>query len=438
MIETYESLTRKMRKGQIAYSLLAIAILSVGSHCLDADDSLFWGRSRTHWNYGSTQYRTARVVVDKGGGIFDEDDEEPVESSSAVVVRVENGLTVFNVEGLKGFAIRALKIRGASLTCSDEDVLPQLEYLDVGSSELDSAFLKWGAGLRRLRYINLQNTTVTDDYLALIGKLPNISVIGLSGTPITGVGFEGWDRTTNIRAVDLSSTALSREGLRALERFEELQILKLNGVSGIQAVTSSLSCWKKLVSLDIGGKRNDLEAMWSLDESSAAAISVLNKLRELRMSGCSFEKGCLGRIGIGLRLTLLDVANSNVENRDIEDVCFRSNIEALRISGCVRITDDVCKSIAKMPGLVSLDLASTNIGDNGMRELSECKSLRTLIISRTKVSKRTLDVLRLMPSLTALDIDDTELCREAIEDVWRELPSCTIQPRGRFKIRRLE
>ena len=231
---------------------------------------------------------------------------------------------------------------------------------------------------------------LTDAAVALIGKLPQLRELNLS-----------------------SCASLSDAALHHLAGVSTLQLLQL-------------------------------EALPKVTDAGVQHLEKLPSLRWLSLAGCTHLKGpgfatSLSRLGS--RLHRLDL--SKVACLDDDALSALSSalteLRALRLGWCYRLTSRALTSLANLPRLTALDLAHTRLDDAALCQLSQCLtrlrelSLRGCAVSDAglarcrgfsrmeSLSLRTCEVgngcvsaLQAMPRLKALDLGFTDVTDEGL------------------------
>jgi len=101
------------------------------------------------------------------------------------------------------------------------------------------------------------------------------------------------------------------------------------------------------------------------------------------------------------------------------------NIAELNL-GATQITDEACKTIAKMPNLVSLDLRRTEVGNHGVASLINCKELRTLNLYGTKVGDYGATALSKLTNLEEIYVWQTEVSDSGIKRLRESIAGCRV------------
>lgn len=205
-------------------------------------------------------------------------------------------LPLVDTQSLKRLRAPQTRITGKTIEAlASTASLELLDLTDVKSFGVgDAASI---AGLRRLKELNLMNTTVDDQVFAHVATLPQLRKVRLRGTAITGdnvgdlsqssvsdieisetgFGNTGMSSIANmpqLQKLNLWLTKIDDEGLAEIKDKTSLTLLNLDNVSGI--TDASLPIIVSLVNLELlhlGGT--------SVSSDSVSQLASLKKLKTL-------------------------------------------------------------------------------------------------------------------------------------------------------------
>ena len=203
--------------------------------------------------------------------------------------------------------------------------------------------------------INFQNVPPLDDHvLSYIAKLKGLHALNLTSTNITDEGLKYLLDMPNLDELYLSSTSITGEGIASLSKLKSLKILALNNLK--------------------------------LDESVFDYLSS------------------------GPRLKFLELRQVDLGNEDLQYLTNLKSLTVLRVQDNEKITDEGLKYLAKLPGLVNLDLRGC------------------------KITPAALRYLKLMPKLAGITLTDNMFAPAELARVKRELPKVAITLVPRVKV----
>jgi hypothetical protein len=112
-----------------------------------------------------------------------------------------------------------------------KDVPNVTELLLAGNNQLTDGCLRHAAGLRRLRVITLNQTSVVGPGLAFIRASQNLEGLALNDTPLTDEGMVYLSDLPKLEWLFLGDTAITDKGLPYLVSLKSLRNLALGGTN---------------------------------------------------------------------------------------------------------------------------------------------------------------------------------------------------------------
>ncbi len=122
-------------------------------------------------------------------------------------------------EARKYLAGMGLKFTPKELANTRALVLKDKPIADEGVTHL--------RGLKRLRFLSLEGTKVTDAGLAPLVQFPALTILDLARNPITDAGLAHVGKLTRLRGLGLAGTKITDGGLAHLAGLENLTALHL-------------------------------------------------------------------------------------------------------------------------------------------------------------------------------------------------------------------
>jgi hypothetical protein len=147
-------------------------------------------------------------------------------------------------------------------------------------------------------------------------------------------------------------------------------------------------------------------------------------------------------------LERLTLNNTGVGDAGVAELKGSKTLKALRLAGCVRVTDASAEAIRNLAGLEELSLPSTftdagvrkvagltklkklylggaPVSDVGVQELAALKDLEELYLG-TDVTDAGLDHLKGLKKLKVLNLHRSKVTDRGVEALKRALPDCAI------------
>ena len=241
-------------------------------------------------------------------------------------------------------------------------------------------------------------------YAEYVSKNKPVSVVGLNNAAVTDNDLQRLLLFPEIFAVNLLSPQLGDVGLSHLANLPNLSSLSL---SGSQVTDRGL-----LPLLKCRGLRMLILDSSQLTAESLKTISQFSELSQLGLDG----------------LPVTDASLAELEKLP--------NLSHLRIHSCKQLTDACGSILARLPKLSTLTADNTELGDEGVRELSLSKSLSILTLYGIKMTNASVPSLSRMTSLNHIDVRQTALTADGVQKLVAALPHCrivsdhgTIEPR---------
>lgn len=138
---------------------------------------------------------------------------------------------LYTIEELK--KLKSLNFYVKAVVFSDEETkyltpLENLEYLNLGGSDLTDASFVTFRQMKSLKGLYLHDTNITGDGLFLMKDHPNLVELDLSGTEIIDRFVEEVGRLKNLKKLWLDNTLLDDDSIKYLLNLEKLEHLTLD------------------------------------------------------------------------------------------------------------------------------------------------------------------------------------------------------------------
>lgn len=280
--------------------------------------------------------------------------------------------------------------------------LKELRVLHIREQRaLTDAVVAHLAGSGRLTELNLQRSQLTDRGLAELVRLPNLQqleVLEIGGTQVGDAAMEGLSRLTRIRQLDLGQTRISDAALPSLTRLGRLKYLFLydNPITdrGLTELARSPNL-RQLEKLEIGGT--------DVGDAGVESLRHCTQLTFLNLARTRVTDAGLLHLG-GLNLLRILILHNN------------------------RIGDAGLANLAQLPGLRprELGLGHTGVTDAGLAHLSKFQWLEQVGLHGNPVTDAGLKHLHGLTGLRSVDLFDTQVSADGIQQLAAALPNCEI------------
>ena len=135
-----------------------------------------------------------------------------------------------------------------------DDVLANVAGIGYFRSEtVDDAVLQKAKGLTTLKFLDLYDTSVTDEGLKNLAALTELELVDLSCTQTTDAGLENLKGLTQLKWLGLHATEVTDAGLKHLEGLTSLRRLGLSDTQVTDAGMTNIMGLKSLKHLDLDG-----------------------------------------------------------------------------------------------------------------------------------------------------------------------------------------
>jgi len=119
------------------------------------------------------------------------------------------------------------EIEGRAGTYKIDETLPgkPIVKVDLSFSEIDADCIRVVGNLPHLQYLNLLETSVTDDDMVPLGALTELRALNLMSTHIRGAGLLQLKGLVELQKLNLGCSQLGDEGLAAITSLSSLRAL---------------------------------------------------------------------------------------------------------------------------------------------------------------------------------------------------------------------
>ncbi len=253
--------------------------------------------------------------------------------------------------------------------------LSRLKVLNLSTSELTDAELRYVERIESLEELVLNQTQVTDAGVVRLASLGNLQRVGID-RPVTSVG-----------AYRLS---LARPDLKI-----DLRPLPFHGLNSLRerGGHGELNEKYELVMLDLHGSK--------VTDADLQPVAVCGQLRIVNLSGTK-------------------VGDAGLESlRDLE------NLREIWLTG-TSITDEGLKVIAELSQLKSISLSRTGVTDAGIAHLKSLTALEVLHLGETEISDEGLQHLRGLRKLKTVYVTKSRVTTAGVTELADAIPSIDV------------
>lgn len=253
--------------------------------------------------------------------------------------------------------------------------IPKLTRVGLGNKAgSDAAVAELVKAVPNLEYLNLGFSQVTDKAFPDIAKLSKLRELKLMDLPITSAAMVSIAKLPALQQLDVSKTAIGDEGLEALKD-SPITNLWFNTMKGVTK--------KGVAAMAAMPRLTNLVLQFAQINGEVEELAKSKTLKDI-----TFMSSTLDDVG-GVQLAKI---------KTLESLFLWST----------KVTDKTMEALAGLP-LKTLYVSSTPITDAGLKPLAKIKTLETLWIDRTAISDKGLANLANHPTLRWVKADETKL-----------------------------
>lgn len=286
----------------------------------------------------------------------------------------------------------------------------QLEWSNVGHA----GGLKGLASAKKLGWISMNMTELTDSGLVDIGKCPELSQLFLGYTRITDSGLKHLAGMPRIQNLNIGQNQqITGSGLADLVKCRSLNVIHMNDNPIPDEALRTLSAmdWLFLLGLDnskvtdagVEHLKNLKHLTWlglnktAITDEGARHIGAMPALAGVGLEGTRITDAGVQALTRLPEMITLGVGHTRVTDASADHFAKAVRLEILNLNGTA-ITDRTLKAISKNRRLRELHLEGTKITDAGLAELKDLTDLRLLNLKGTGIGDKGLAALGGDPS----------------------------------------
>lgn len=217
------------------------------------------------------------------------------------------------------------------------------------------------------------NPRITDNEVKQLAGLVGLQRLKLASTGVTGVSLSALKEIKELRAIDLSFCQVNDEGMKSLASLKQLQIVTIVSTKVTDEGLKELAGLRELQHLNLQGLR--------ISENGLKELAALESLKTLKLPATG-----LTDLGITAVSRLKSLHTLSLDPMTITDRA----LGALGKNNLLHVLENATTATGGRPGkledITRLSLSGCAIGDEGLKELAACKSLKLLQVERTKVT----------------------------------------------------
>jgi hypothetical protein len=282
-----------------------------------------------------------------------------------------------------------------------------------GGKRVNDRQLETISGWQELWNLQLGGALITDSALVHIGRLRRVTYIGLNDTPITDDGVKALAGVVSLLQIDLRGTQISDRALVHLQSVPGLFTLRLNRTKVTDEGLVHLQGFSRLQELGLAGT--------CVRGAGLRHLVALPALNDLNLADTEVTDDDLALLA-GKPIRTLDLSGTTITDVGIEQL---NGVMWLKLAR-TGVSDQGLVALSQMRFLRLLDLTETQITDRGMAHLTTLGDLTHLQLAGTRITSAGLLALENLPNLHQIDVRRTAVRADELPLLRRRLPNLTV------------
>ncbi len=310
--------------------------------------------------------------------------------------------------------------------------VPSLRYIDFTNSDVANEFSAV-TSLPPIEHLIISGTKIED--FSFIGKLGELKKLDLSYTAFADsdiVHLAGLDHLTDL---DLTYTEVSVSSCKTLSSLPSLRELSLIGAGVNESNYSSLRAFERPIRIILAGARSfdgapgDCDLSFdNIHELGKAGISIFGAPTNGTEHTCSVVIKDEGAESTRLltwnqllsfshpsAVVEIDLSALSKDDSSCDHLGKFENLRVLSLSGS-RITDQIWRTIKKLPHLESLDVSNTRVSDVGIDQHNFGSEIQVIRADDTYIVGTSINSFK-FPHLTSISF-------KRLNPRWRTIDLC--------------
>ncbi|WP_020474962.1 leucine-rich repeat domain-containing protein [Zavarzinella formosa] len=276
----------------------------------------------------------------------------------------------------------ALRLHDDGITDADMlaiSKLPNLIALVLSNTKVTDEGIWKLSGSKSLKYIDCYSMSLTDTTLKHLAQCRTLEGIALKTGEFTDEGVKELTNLPNLRYLNLKDSKLTSASLETIAGIKTITHLNLCGNHALGKDLSPLAGMPNLTLLNVAATEAASPAVKSLQGHKTLADLTLSG------PGVTDEVFKLGQAFPSL--SVLSINASKITDAGLSEAKNIPNLTRLEMDLCTGLTDAGMTELRGLPNLASLGLLYVPITDKGLAELAQIKTLTTIQIGGTKITR---------------------------------------------------
>jgi internalin A len=310
----------------------------------------------------------------------------------------------------------------------DRDVIVELsrdkrvKYLMIGTSNISNNDVEKLLENNSLCYLVINGSKVSD-FPQIVTPNKSINIMALQNAALTCAAITHLGKWPKLRQLDFQECVFPIEVAQAVATFTNLEALILQSAKTSDDAFAKLLTSKTLKHLDLSHTSIDGSGLRGCNNDALVSLNISNtKLSDDYVLDLK-----------GLRsLKAVNMASTRITTKCVESIASLKDLEELSLAesqlGLRRIIDDgAAEQISRLQKLVRLDLSQSKITKKGLAFIQLIPTLEHLTLDRTDISDEAVPILTKMKKLKGLSLVQCNLSESGLKKLSDELPNCRIR-----------
>jgi hypothetical protein len=337
----------------------------------------------------------------------------------------------------------AHKVTSADLAClADLPRLERLGFYNVNFDEDASEFLR---AIKSLKGASFVRTNVGDELLRQLSHSRRLEWLDVSGPRVSDDGLVALSGLSTLKRLGLDHTATGDRGLAAFKACRQLSDLSV----GSQTTDAGLQQFESLDSLEslyavdaaITGRafrsfrlpkldRLVLDHCAVDDDGLSDLVQALVKARHVNLRRCKISDAGLRHFASLRTAQELILSHNPIRGRELRHLSQVAGITQLLLNRCP-LDDPDLESLEPLfsgaaPGAV-LSLNNTNLGDRDLAKMNGFTNLQHLNLAWTDITDDGLPHLYKLQKLAVLSLQQTNVTAVGVKKLQQAIPGAVIK-----------
>lgn len=315
--------------------------------------------------------------------------------------------------------------------------LTELRLLNAGKTRITDRGARYLRSLVNLEWLCLQGTPITDEGLAQLTNLPVLKTLLIHDLQIGDATLGRLSTASRLETLDVRNTRVTAAGVASLKlRLPKLDLAASPDVMAnapqpipppaaiktmppgpalpppnslapeamVRKLGGSVRQNLKLPDRPLAGVRIENDQM---SDDDLAFLEQLPLLSSLELAGGNLTDKALAHVRPLESLTSLTIDRARLTDDGLEQLSALRQLTKLKLTHAP-ITDAALKHLSRLDELESLDLSATEVTGSGLGQLRTTR-LRTLVLDETNVTDKTIAAVARLTSLETLSLKGTAI-----------------------------